>query len=85
MLLKIPGKVKIVADALFETNVLNIVEVDHKQKMTKNRLKMEKYRILAEMKPMKFYWITTTELRRKQLAKLCEGLDYHIFTTEDIR
>ncbi|WP_255301534.1 replication-relaxation family protein [Bacillus sp. AFS040349] len=78
----------VVCDALFQKDkVFHIVEVDHTQKMTKNRTKVEKYRKLIEYglfeRPPKFIWITTTELRRKQLLELCEGLEVHVFTVKD--
>ncbi|MGQ4666545.1 replication-relaxation family protein [Metabacillus halosaccharovorans] len=78
----------IVCDAMFtQGKTYYIVEVDHTQKMTKNRTKVEKYRKLLEYglfeKPPKFIWITTTELRRKQLLELCKGLDVQVFTVKD--
>lgn len=78
----------LVCDAMFsQGKALHIVEVDHTQKMIKNNTKVEKYRKLIEFglfeKPPNFIWITTTELRRKQLLKLCEGLDVQVFTVKD--
>jgi hypothetical protein len=88
MKLEVPKEVKVIADALFKRDKrYHIVEIDHTQKMTKNKGKMERYRKLIELsvfeKPPVFIWMTTTELRRKQLAKLCEGLDCQIFTIKD--
>jgi hypothetical protein len=88
MKLEVPKKVKVIADALFQRNkCYHIVEVDHTQKMTKNRGKIERYKQLIELgvfeKPPVFIWITTTEFRRKQLIKLCEGLDCQIYTAKD--
>lgn len=84
----IKGIVSIIADALFTDNGrYHIVEVDYEQKMSANRIKMQKYRKLMECnvfeKKPKFIWYTTTEYRRKQLQKLCEGLDCNIFTVTD--
>ncbi|MFE8704148.1 replication-relaxation family protein [Cytobacillus sp. FJAT-54145] len=78
----------VVCDAIFQTNErYHIIEVDHTQKMTKNRAKVERYRKLMKYgifeKPPKFIWITTTELRRKQLLELHEGLDVKVFTVRD--
>lgn len=78
----------LVCDALFVDNGRHhIVEVDHTQKMIKNKSKIEKYRKLIEFdyfkKPPFFIWITTTELRRKQLIELCEGLEIQVFTVND--
>ncbi len=86
--MNVKGIVSIIADALFTDNGrYHIVEVDHEQKMSANRIKMQKYRKLMECnvfeKPPKFIWYTTTEYRRKQLQKLCEGLDCNIFTVTD--
>jgi Replication-relaxation len=80
--------IKIVADAMFKREGRYvIVEVDHTQKMSVNKKKIEKYRKLVELgvfkQPPLFVWITTTEYRRKQLAKVCEGLDVQVFTVRD--
>lgn len=88
MKLEVPKKVKVIADALFiKDKQYHIVEVDHTQKMTKNKGKVERYRKLMELgvfdKEPKFIWITTTELRRKQLLELCEGLDVQVFTARE--
>lgn len=86
--LNVKGVATIIADALFtENGKYHIVEIDHEQKMSANRLKMEKYRKFIECgvfeKKPKFTWYTTTEYRRNQLQKLCEGLDCNIFTVSD--
>ncbi|WP_241139400.1 hypothetical protein [Bacillus mycoides] len=86
--MNVKGIVSIIADVLFMDNGrYHIVEVDHEQKMSANRVKMQKYRKLMECnvfeKPPKFIWYTTTEYRRKQLQKLCEGLDCNILTVTD--
>ncbi|MEY8351667.1 replication-relaxation family protein [Bacillus cereus] len=86
--MNVKGVVSIIADALFtENGKYHIVEIDHEQKMSANRVKMQKYRKLIECnvfdKPPKFTWYTCTEYRRKQLQKLCEGLDCNIFTVTD--
>lgn len=76
------------ADATFvRDGRYHIVEIDHTQKMNANRAKIEKYRKLIEIGAFKtapaFVWMTVTEYRRKQIAKLCEGLDAQIFTVND--
>lgn len=78
----------VICDALFiKDKTYHVVEVDHTQKMIKNRTKVEKYRKLIEYglfeKRPKFIWITTTELRRKQLLEICEGMDVQVFTVND--
>ena len=86
--MKVQGIATIIADALFtENGKYHIVEIDHEQKMSANRLKMEKYKKLIDChvfeKPPKFIWYTCTEHRRHQLQKLCDGLDCNIFTITD--
>lgn len=78
-----------IADALFKyQNTFHIVEVDNTQTMAKNRMKMEKYRLLISREafgkvPPVFIWITTTELKKKQLQELCEGLTSQIFLASE--
>lgn len=85
------NEIVIVADALFERNKRqHIVEVDNQQKMQANRNKMNKYRELINRmafgeKPPIFLWVTSTEYRRKQLLKLCEGLEAYVYTLDDFR
>ncbi len=76
------------ADATFvKDGRYHIVEIDHTQKMAVNRTKIEKYRKLIEIGAFKtapaFVWMTVTDYRRKQLQKLCEGMDAQIFTVND--
>jgi hypothetical protein len=86
--LEVPGQVKVIADALFiRDKRYHIIEVDHTQKMIKNKAKIERYKKLIslgvfDIEPQ-FIWITTTELRRKQLLKLSEGLTVRVFTVKD--
>jgi hypothetical protein len=86
--LEVPNQIKIISDALFiRDGRYHLVEVDNIQKMNANRAKITKYRKLLEYgvfeKPPVFVWMTTTEYRRKQLTKLCEGLDAKIFIVSD--
>lgn len=86
---EVKGKVKVVADALFKRgDSLHLVEVDHIQKMSVNRNKIEKYRTLFSLgvieKP-KMLWVTTTEYRRNELTKLLRGMDHKIYTVDDLR
>lgn len=86
--LAVRNEVTVIADALFTmAGRYFICEVDNAQKMNENKVKIAKHRRLIELavfeKPPKFVWITTTEYRRKQLAKLCEGLDAKIYTRGD--
>jgi hypothetical protein len=86
--LAVKGEVSVIADAIYTmAGAYHIIEVDHTQKMIANRNKLAKYRKLIELgvfeKPPRFIWITTTEYRRKQLTKMCEGLNATIYTTDD--
>ncbi len=78
----------VVCDAIFKLDRrYYIVEVDHTQKMTKNRTKIDRYKKLIELEYFDiapfFIWITTTEYRRKELLKFCDGLEVQIFTIND--
>ncbi|MET3088743.1 replication-relaxation family protein [Priestia megaterium] len=88
VLLEIEGHVKVVCDAIFEKGGSDhIIEIDHTQKMSVNKLKINKYRQLFnsgayKIKP-KLIWMTTTDYRRKQLLKFCESLNVEVFTITD--
>ncbi|WP_286143820.1 replication-relaxation family protein [Bacillus sp. UNCCL81] len=80
-----------IADALFKyQDTYHIVEVDNEQSMANNRKKIDKYNQLINRKafgeyPPVMIWITTTELRRKQLTDLCTkyGITSQVFTAND--
>lgn len=80
-----------IADALFkEGDRYVVVEVDNTQTMKRNQAKIERYRVLKQrgafgMIAPKFVWITTTEHRRRELTKLCEGLNVQVFTINDFK
>jgi hypothetical protein len=87
--LSVRNEVTVIPDAIFKRgDRYNIVEVDYSQKMTENRAKIERYKRLLSFNVMtikpKFYWITTTEYRRKQLLALCEGLDVEIYLAKEL-
>ena len=90
------GYANIVVDAMFTDNWdrRHFLEVDNIQKMKENRDKIKRYKELfqnglIEEKLGHFpsiVWLTTTEHRRKQLIKECEGLPVvMVFTTRDIQ
>lgn len=86
------GKTTIVTDSVFTRNgFYHFLEVDHLQTMKENRAKIERYKSLMEslIKQFGYYptivWVTTTEHRRKQLEKACEGLKTLIYTINDIK
>lgn len=82
------GGVTIICDAMYHTNKYHFVEVDRIQKMSKNRDKIRRYKKLMatgfSVDP-EIIWITTTEHRRYQLKKECDGLNARIYTIEDLR
>jgi hypothetical protein len=88
------GEYTVVCDVLFKIKrKFNFLEVDNTQKMIENRKKIDQYRGLFTNEKLKEHlghfptlvWLTTTELRRKQLTELCEGLPCRVYTTTDIR
>lgn len=80
--MKIKGAgVILVCDAMYKNgNQYVFVEVDHMQKMTRNRTMIEKYRKIIEAQKTKpqLIWVTTTEHRRRRLTALCKGLNVKI-------
>lgn len=88
MKLGVKGEVSIICDALFtKDGKYHIVEVDHMQKMSVNKAKILKYKRMIELGVFEnspvFVWMTTSNFRREELAKLCEGLEVVIFTVGD--
>lgn len=86
------SKTNVIADAAFILDGFKcFVEVDNLQSMKENREKIKKYKELMQSIVMNlgYYptviWLTTTELRRKQLEQACEGLKVKIYTLTDIK
>ena len=88
------GKATVIVDAMFTTFQQHFLEVDHTQTMKENRIKIERYKALKEnglitQKLGQFptlVWLTTTELRRKQLKEACNSLpSVKVFTVSDIK
>lgn len=86
------GKTFIIVDAMFSRNGFqHFLEVDNLQSMQENRAKITRYKTLLEslVKQYSYHptlvWLTTTEHRRKQLEKECEGLKVKLYTTGDIK
>jgi hypothetical protein len=78
----------VIADSFYDkSNVFYAVEIDHTQKMTKNRSKIDKYKAIIKHAnfPIRLIWLTTTDYRKKQLEKLCEGLDVEVYVIDDIK
>lgn len=85
------GKISVVVDAMFSKDGFQcFLEVDHLQSMNENRLKIKRYRELMPSLAIKLghyptlIWLTTTEHRKKQLEKACDGLKVKIYTIDDI-
>lgn len=85
------GANTVVTDSMFTRNGFKyFLEVDNIQKMKVNRDKIQRYKNLMPSLIQQFgynptlVWLTTTELRRKQLEEACEGLKYQVYTMDDI-
>jgi len=85
-------EIRVIADAHYTTIAYphhkhHIVEIDHAQKMKKNKIKIEKYRRLIEKGVFKgmpvLMWVTSTDYRKKALSELMDGLEYKIFLPTD--
>ena len=90
------SKDKKVCDAWFKLNdYYHILEVDNQQKMSENKNKLIAYSNMSKRgaitKHFGYFppiiWVTSTELRKKQLSKLCDdlGLSYQVFTYSEIK
>lgn len=86
------GKTSVVADAVFTRNgFYHFLEVDNLQSMKENRAKINRYKELSDSLVKQFgyfptlVWLTTTEHRRKQLESACNGLNFKVFTINDIQ
>jgi len=86
------GKASVVSDAVFTRNgFYHFLEVDNLQSMKENRAKITRYKNLLESLVKQYgyhptiVWVTTTEHRRKQLEKSCEGLKVKVYTIIDIK
>ena len=82
----------VVADAVFTRNgFYHFLEVDNLQSMKENRAKINRYKELSDSLVKQFgyfptlVWLTTTEHRRKQLESACNGLNFKVFTINDIQ
>lgn len=84
----------VICDSYFKKDgKYQFLEVDSTQKMNVNKKKIEQYRGLMRDGELsrhlgyfpKLIWLTTTELRRKQLTSLCKGLPYAVYTINDIK
>lgn len=84
----------IICDSLFKSNgKYQFLEVDSLQKMKNNRSKLANYKGLFENRTIhdhfgyfpKLVWLTTTDLRKRQLIELCKGLPYAVYTIDDIK
>ncbi len=87
-------KYTVIADAWFKNNGrYHFLEVDSLQKMKINRAKITQYKGLFENGAIKEHfgyfpqliWLTTSEIRRKQLKELCKDLPCVVYTIDDIR
>jgi len=87
------GKVSIVADAMYSVGGLqHFLEVDNKQTMKENRAKIKRYKDLMNSIALKvghfpvIVWLTTTQLRRKQLEDACKDLpQFRVYLINEIK
>ncbi|WP_235852103.1 replication-relaxation family protein [Niallia nealsonii] len=88
------GITTLVTDTWFKVNgKYHFLEVDSLQKMKENRAKVKNYLALFNAghlaKHFGYFppliWLTTTELRRKQLKELCKELPCVVYTIDEIR
>lgn len=88
------GEFQVICDAWFRRNDrYHFLEVDCTQKMKENRKKVEQYKGLLRNGAIekhfgyfpRLIWLTTTELRRKQLTELCKDLPSEVYTINDIK
>lgn len=82
------NKITVVADAHFTIGSKHhIVEIDHMQKMNRNKAKIDKYRRLIERNSFKgmpvLIWVTTSSYRQELLTELCDGLDVKVYLSTD--
>ncbi|MGB2872429.1 replication-relaxation family protein [Psychrobacillus psychrotolerans] len=76
-------KTNVIVDAMFTKNLrYHFLEVDHLQSMTENRTKIKRYKNLCTNGSLaqtlnhfpRIVWLTTTNLREKQLLEACKDL-----------
>lgn len=88
------GADSIVCDAWFMASQrYHFLEVDNKQKMSENKVKIQTYLRMNQRgilkKHFKYFpmlvWVTTSEHRKSQLLSLCEGLPVKVYTINDIK
>lgn len=89
------GDTTLICDAMYKGSIQqHFIEIDHLQSMKKNRERIRKYvklykngliaETLGEFPVL--VWLTTTELRRKQLKEACSELPLvRVFTIDDIK
>ncbi|MFB1100929.1 replication-relaxation family protein [Terribacillus sp. JSM ZJ617] len=85
------GKGSVICDTMFkQQGKWYFLEVDLKQSMANNRKKIASYKGLYDRGLQKdgqvpnIAWLTTTELRRKQLIEASKELPCKVFTQQDI-
>lgn len=87
------GITTIVPDTWFKVKgMYHFLEVDSLQKMKENRSKVKNYLALLEAGHLKEHfgyfppliWLTTTDLRKKQLKQLCKGLPCAVYLINEI-
>ena len=63
-----------------------MVEVDYKESMTKNLVKIKRYKQLAAINPnFAHIWVTTTPFRQKKIESQCVVMKGKVFLWDDIK
>lgn len=77
----------IIADASYIFNKTHhFVEIDYKQSMSKNAIKIKKYQQLSSFNSeFQLIWVTTTPYRKKKIESLCSELKVKVYLWEDIK
>lgn len=89
------GRTHVIVDAMFTQSLrYHFLEVDRTQTMAENRAKIKRYLTLIDNGGLTkslghvptLVWLTTTELRRKQLLEACKALPTtKVFTIDEIK
>lgn len=89
------GNCNVIVDAMFTKSLrYHFLEVDRLQTMVENKAKIKRYKELVSNGKLSesighvptLVWLTTTELRRKQLLEECKTLPItKVFTIDDIK
>lgn len=84
----------LIVDAFFKSNnKYHFLEIDSTQKMKINKEKIETYKRMFKRGALESHfkhfppliWLTTSQLRKKQLKELCKELPHVVYCLEEIK